>query len=243
MAVMNIRLGVWIRNPTRQPEESVSEEARLLTRLRRYVVRGWLEPGAWYVLKEGLGLVDARGRYIYVSDGGHWENLGLTELLRRRCTHIIVVDASGDRTLGDVGRAMSVARAELGVEFRLDPRATLPDESNLAERPVAIGSFWYTDGQRGDIFYARSVLWKGAPSDLHLFASHEHRFPNHPTSNQFLSGELFDAYRALGWAVGGQLVGELNLPQKRFDEPRDKWSDEKAAPPDDGSRLTQQAPS
>jgi hypothetical protein len=62
------------------------------------------------------------------------------------------------------------------------------------------------------------VLWDGAPSDLHLFATREALFPNHPTSNQFLSGELFDAYRALGWAVGEELVEQLWLPDAEFDE-------------------------
>lgn len=241
MAMLNIRLGVWIRNPSQrsvtvmrpderekaqlesnghaeQPEPKVGSSR--LTRLRRYVMRGWREPGAWYVLKEGIGLVDTQGRYIYVSDGGHWENLGLTELLRQRCTHVVVVDASGDPHLGDIASAIAVARAELGVEFiEFDPRVTLPSESGLAQGPVAVGSFRYTDGTEGYIFYARSVLWDLAPSDLHLFAGHDHRFPNHSTSNQFLSGELFDAYRALGWSVGGQLVEVLNLPPKMFDEP------------------------
>ena len=68
----------------------------------------------------GLGLASAHGKFFYVSDGGHWENLGLTELLRRRCTHIVAVDASGSASLADIGRAMAVARAELGVEFKFD---------------------------------------------------------------------------------------------------------------------------
>lgn len=223
MAIMNIRLGVWIRNPARRDAPTTAKRG-MVRRGCAYIVRGWREPGAWYVLKEGLGLVDAQGRYIYVSDGGHWENLGLTELLRRRCTHIVVVDASGDRGLGDIGRAMAIARAELGVEVRLDPRATMPDEGKRAESPYAVGTFTYEDGLEGDIFYARSVLWEGAPSDLHLFADREALFPNHPTSNQFLSGELFDAYRALGWAVGDELASDLVLPQERFDEPRREWS-------------------
>lgn len=218
MAMLNIRLGVWIRNPNRKAP--VPAATSWAGKLREYIVRGWLEPGAWYVLKEGLGIVDAHGRYIYVSDGGHWENLGLTELLRRRCTHIVVVDASGDPSLADVGRAMAVARAELGVEFKLDPRVTRPEKDRLADTPVAIGTFEYADGYIGDIFYARSVLWKDAPSDLHLLASHEQRFPNHPTSNQFLSGDLFDAYRALGWAVGEELAAALKLRPEKYDQPR-----------------------
>jgi Patatin-like phospholipase len=220
MAVLNIRLGVWIRNPNRPIDETLPPRSQPLRRLWRYIVRGWWEPGAWYVLKEGLGLADTDSRYIYVSDGGHWENLGLTELLRRRCTHIVVVDASGDPGLGDIGRAIAVARAELGVEVRLDPRPTSPGRAELAESPFAVGSFRYPDGQEGDIYYARSVLWESAPSDLHLFAAQEHPFPNHPMSNQFLTGELFDAYRALGWAVGEELVSAISLPPASFDERR-----------------------
>jgi hypothetical protein len=190
-----------------------------LRRAWRYVVRGWYEPGALYVLKEALGLATAKGRYIYVSDGGHWENLGLTELLRRRCTHVVVVDASGDAGLGDIGRAIAVSRAELGVDVKLDPRATLADDDKLAAGPVAVGTVRYPDGQEGDIYYARSVLWDDAPSDLHLFARREPLFPNHPTANQFLSGEVFDAYRTLGYAVGEHLVSKLRLPPAQRDEP------------------------
>lgn len=224
MAMMNIRLGVWIPNPAfdgPRPVDPAEGNPPWYVWLRRYIVRGWREPGALYVLKEGLGLVDLEGRYIYVSDGGHWENLGLTELLRRRCTHIVVIDASGSPGLGDIARAMAIARAELGIEFDLDPRVTVKKEDGLAEAPVAVGRFRYPEGHTGDIFYARSVLWPDAPSDLHLFAKREDRFPSHPTSNQFLSGDIFDAYRALGWAVGERLTDELKLPPSRFDEPRE----------------------
>lgn len=217
MAMLNVRLGVWLRNPN-HPCEEPDPKAPWWRRRWQYLVQGWREPGAMYVLKEGLGLADTKGRYIYVSDGGHWENLGLTELLRRDCTEIVVIDASGDPGLGDIGRAMAVARAELGIEFDLDPRVTMAGENGLAKTPVVKGAFEYPDGRGGTIYYARSVLWKEAPSDLRLFAEREQRYPNHPTSNQFLSGELFDAYRALGWAVGGRLLGDLEgLPPESWD--------------------------
>jgi G:T/U-mismatch repair DNA glycosylase len=221
MAVMNIRLGVWVRNPSVYTDTGLPSRGRPLRWLARYVVRGWREPGAWYVLKEGLGLAGTKGRYIYVSDGGHWENLGLTELFRRRCTHIIAVDASGSSTLADIGRAMGVARAELGVEVHLELSAAMEDEHGHAKSPVVVGHFEYPDGQQGSIYFARSVLWDGAPVDLRLFAEQERAFPHHPTTNQFLSGEVFDAYRALGWAVGGELEEKVHLPPPTFDEPRD----------------------
>lgn len=208
MAMLNVRLGVWLRNPSRGPAPESNEGSRL-RRALRHVVQGWREPGSFYVLKEGLGLANTKKDYVYVSDGGHWENLGLTELLRRDCTDVVVVDASGDPGLGDIGRAMSAARAELGVEFDLDPSPTIPGEDGLAQAPVVKGKAIYPDGAEAKIFYTRSVLWKDAPSDLRFFAEREHPFPNHPTSNQFLSGELFDAYRALGWAVGDRLTVEF----------------------------------
>lgn len=245
MALMNVRLGVWIPNPRPREDLSPAPGDGRATRLRKWlgrpwdpcrlardpadgrlraaskwIRRGYLEPGAWYVLKEGLGLADLRANFIYVSDGGHWENLGLTELLRRRCTDIVVVDASGDPGLGDIGRAAAVARAELGVELDLDVRRTLAGQDALAETPVVVGKFRYPDGDEGRICYARSVLWEGAPADLHLFAKRETLFPNHPTTNQFLSGELFDAYRALGWAVGRQVVQRATLPPAERDEAR-----------------------
>jgi hypothetical protein len=218
LAILNVRLGVWMRNPDEPPAEP-DRSAPRLARAWDYVKRGWAEPGAWYVLKEGLGLAARSGRYIYVSDGGHWENLGLTELLRKRCTHIVVVDASGDRRLGDIARATAIARAELGVEVELDPRPTAPDEEGLAADPVQVGRFTYPDGRPGVIFYARCVMWRDAPSDLHIFRRRETVFPHHPTSNQFLSGELFDAYRALGSAVGTRLTASITLPDPRHDEP------------------------
>jgi len=218
MAMLDIRLGVWLRNPTYRPLEPAPSSASWWRRATNYVVRGWQEPGAWYVLKEALGLADAKGPFIYVSDGGHWENLGLIELLRHDCTEVIVVDASADPGLGDIARAMAVARAELGIEFDFDPRVTAGGEGALASTPVQKGSFEYPDGRTGTIYYARAVLWGEAPSDLHLFARRERRFPNHPTSNQFLSGELFDAYRALGSAVGVQLLEHLaGLPPEDWD--------------------------
>jgi hypothetical protein len=94
---------------------------------------------------------------------------------------VVVVDASGHPGLGDIGRALVVSRAELGVEINLDPR----------------------------------------------------KFPNHPTTNQFMSAELFDAYRALGWAVGGELDKKLHLHRHDFDERPAMPAAATSAPPDD----------
>jgi len=42
-------------------------------------------------------------------------------------------------------------------------------------------------------------------------------FPRHPTSNQLFSGEQFDAYRALGWAVAREVIETVNPSWDLFD--------------------------
>ena len=222
MALANLRLGVWIPNPFRGRDTAAlpSRGHSRVRRVGRALAAGWREPGGLYVLKEAMGLAGTRGRFIHVSDGGHWENLGLVELIRRRCTHMIVVDASagGRSPLQDIARAAALARSDLGAEVRLDPAATLPSAAtSRAEEPVAVGSVTYPDGSMGVIYYARCVLWDGVPMDLAVFREKDHQFPQHPTSNQLFSGEQFDAYRALGWEVAAALAQRANVPLDQFD--------------------------
>jgi hypothetical protein len=222
MALANLRLGVWIPNPFRGGDTAAlpSRGHSRVRRVGRALAAGWREPGGLYVLKEAMGLAGTRGRFIHVSDGGHWENLGLVELIRRRCTHMVVVDASvgGRSPLQDIARAAALARSDLGAEVRLDPAATLPSAATgRAEEPVAVGSVTYPDGSMGVIYYARCVLWDGVPMDLAVFREKDHQFPQHPTSNQLFSGEQFDAYRALGWEVAAALAQRANVPLDQFD--------------------------
>jgi hypothetical protein len=41
---------------------------------------------------ELFGLTDIEKNFVYLSDGGHFENLGIYEMLRRRCRTIVAVD-------------------------------------------------------------------------------------------------------------------------------------------------------
>ena len=80
MAATNLDLGIWLPNP-----RLVLDPNARFPRVR-----------LGYLLKEILGWYDPADRYVFVADGGHWENLGLVELLRRRCRTIVCLDASGD---------------------------------------------------------------------------------------------------------------------------------------------------
>jgi hypothetical protein len=97
-------------------------------RIRRgHLPIGWPETGGQAV----LGLTTDRNPYVYLSDGGHFENLGLYEMVRRRCRLIVVIDAGcdGDFAFEDLGNAVRKIYIDLGV------RITFEDLNELKNRP------------------------------------------------------------------------------------------------------------
>jgi hypothetical protein len=107
---------------------------------------------------------------------------------------------------------MALARSELGVDVRLDPRPTMSVDDSGSDDSAVLGSVVYPDGQEGRLIYAKATLPRNATWDLHAFKSREGKFPNHSTSQQFFTDEQFEAYRSLGHAAGRRAVELLNLP-------------------------------
>jgi Patatin-like phospholipase len=225
MAMTNVRLGVWIRNPLHRDFKENPDGATAdapggwMRRWVRSVIDGWREPGALYVLREALGGTKSSQRFIYLTDGGHWENLGLVELLRRRCTHVLCFDASSDQAGGglDIGRAIALARSELGVKIEIDPRPTMPADASGGDfsPDVAVrGSIQYPDPeQTARLVYARAVLSEQGSWDLLAYKSRDGHFPNHSVSQQMFTDEQFESYRALGYDAGVRALELLNIPQ------------------------------
>ena len=238
LAMTNVRLGVWLPNPDADqkaqerpasrhnaaPSAQPDGSARHLTRrarARRWIARGWHEPGALYVLREGLGWMSHESPYLYVTDGGHWDNLGLVELLRRRCNRIVCFDATnGADDLEAVSQALALAQAELGVEFALERFDDLVvDDRGFAASCVVEGRFWYPDGPEGRLVIAKSVINHDMPADVLGFRRRDRRFPNHSTGDQLFDDEEFEAYRSLGRFVGGRAADALNLRHERKRRP------------------------
>lgn len=184
MSLLNVRLGVWLPNPRHEPR-----------RLR------W---PAWYqlMLREmlGVGLDEKRAR-VHLSDGGHFENLGLYELLRRRCRFILVSDAGADpdTTLADLAQAVQRARADFGADVELcaDPFYRL-EAGSLRERTWLAGRVTYADGSHGEIIYLKALMRAGLSADIFGYWRVNPEFPDQPTSNQFYGEMQFDSYRELG---------------------------------------------
>jgi hypothetical protein len=219
MALTNVRLGVWVRNP-RHPSWNAPAAAPKgwLGRLRASIVEGWREPGALYVLREAIGGLTLAHRYVYLTDGGHWENLGLVELLRRRCTDVLCFDASADAAgaAGDIGRAIALARSELGADVTLDPAPTRPLDGTSSADLAVRGDVHYPDGGQARLVYAKATLTEALSWDLRSFQHRDGRFPHHSTARQIFTDEQFEAYRSLGHAAGRRAVELLNLPTSQL---------------------------
>lgn len=144
MALTNIRLGVWVPRPRRVDEAAGARRVplargRLAGLLRR-------RPSPAYALKELFAHTSIDDRFLYVTDGGHYDNLGLIELLRRRCTTIYCFDAGGDPAgvYEALGEAVAFARTDLQVDIEIDPDDIVPSpKRRVSERDHVLGSFRY----------------------------------------------------------------------------------------------------
>jgi hypothetical protein len=193
LALANVRLGVWMPNP------------RWMERWSQVTARGRrklpINPRPYYLVKELLGWNKLDDKFLYVTDGGHYENLGLIELLRRGCTTIYCFDASGDEvdTFHTLGQAMAIARIDLLVDIEIEPKAMVPDEkTGYAGTDHVVGSFTYPDGTKGELIFIKAAVTKDAPWDVRAYQEKDKRFPTHSTADQLFDEGQFEAYRALG---------------------------------------------
>ena len=193
LALGNVRLGVWVPNPARVCKDRGRSNRRLFP----------YAPRMLYLLREMFGYDHASSRFLYVTDGGHYENLGLVELLRKRCTKIICIDASGEQidSFGTIFDAMRLANSELQVDFSsFDPTVMGPaaHEPELVETAYVEGKFTYNDGVSGQITVVKAGVPTDAPAELLDYRKSNPAFPYDTTLDQFFDADRFDAYRRLG---------------------------------------------
>lgn len=220
LALMNLRLGLWVQVPRKVPAhlsglQSVVQRAR--DRLPQSIVEGWREPGPLWTWREAFGDVSKDHAALFVSDGGHWDNSGIVELMRHRCRTIFAVDAAVDEMrLSNLLRAISLARTELGVEIGAG--------SGLLESraPVLRLRFAYPDEDaatpKNQLIVMRTHLDDEMPADLWALSSStgagsgSGTFPRHVTVNQFLLARDVDAYITLGRWLFDKANEEADLP-------------------------------
>jgi hypothetical protein len=97
LTVFNVRLGWWMGNPRRR--DTWEKSSPLF--------------GLFYLLCDLFGVTDDTSRYVNLSDGYHFENFGLYELVRRKCKYIVVCDVGADEGFRreDLGNAVRKCRS------------------------------------------------------------------------------------------------------------------------------------
>lgn len=116
MAMANARLGAWLPNPHHLARLAAVEKGGGSLRTCSLGRR----PRLWYWFMEIAGQYPTDAKLVLTTDGGHVENLGLVELLRRRCSRILCFDASGaGSTPATLAEAIVMAREELDVKITL----------------------------------------------------------------------------------------------------------------------------
>lgn len=203
LTILNVRLGRWMPNP------------RMAARPASPAF------GASYLAAELLGWANDQRRYVYLSDGGHFENLGLYELVRRRCRLIVCVDAAADpqRGFSDLANAIRQVRLDFGAEVRIDLADLATDPGGASLSPFAIGTVHYgaatgavpASAQGGEatgvLIYLKPSIVPGLSADVLAYHREHPDFPHQGTGNQFFNEAQFESYRALGCQLMRMCLG------------------------------------
>jgi hypothetical protein len=209
LTLFNARLGSWLGNP------------RYDARFNHSCPQDRVVPMA---LHEAFGFTDANGDYVNLSDGGHFENLGLYELVRRGCSYVLVIDAGCDENYAfeDLGNAVRKIRVDLGISISFRGFHVGPEQppasggtSRLAPgsgKYVAIGEIQYSRRdpglQDGKLLYVKPAIFAhDEPIDVRNYGRTNPKYPHESTTDQWFSESQFESYRALGehivWTVSG----------------------------------------
>jgi hypothetical protein len=209
MTIFNVRLGWWLFNP-RRPE-----------------TQSWASPrfAPLELTKELLGMVDDTSKFVYLSDGGHFDNMGLYELVRRRCYRIVICDTEQDEDyrFEGIANAIRKCRIDFGAEITLDlTKLRQAETTGNCQSHWASGRIRYPEtpdnksGQEeGIILYIKSSLTgvqtykvsgkdvdlPNEPVDIINYKLTHQTFPHDTTANQWFTESQFESYRRLGYHV------------------------------------------
>ncbi len=208
LMLFNVRLGWWLGNPRRK---NFGREAPV-----------WSITPA---LKELAGATTDQGRWIYLSDGGHFDNLGLYEMVRRRCRFIVVVDAGCDPDckLEDLGSAARKIYIDFGISIDFGKLAIQARKNPpVPGARFATATISYPGSTRtGWLLYIKPSYYCTTEGvDVRGYASDHPAFPHESTTDQWFSESQLEAYRALAAHIVEHICsGGSGVPPGQTPEP------------------------
>jgi hypothetical protein len=238
LTLLNVRLGWWIGNPGKAG--NLPKWKRPLKRAFRpdeRPVEPYAEDAPWFslprLLSEMFERTNEDSPYVYLSDGGHFEDFGLYEMVRRRCRLIVVVDGGQDAERGfeDLGNAVRKIWIDLGVRIAFDQSKLLQAEKDAKSAGIpyfAVATVTYVsdptvpvqiDGQtmqkppEGRILYLKPVV-RGdeEAADVIAYKRAHTAFPDQTTLNQWFDESQLESYRRLSHLMIDRIVKNAAAP-------------------------------
>jgi hypothetical protein len=202
LTLFNVRLGWWLGNPVNESKKIYSGEGP------QWAIKPLLD--------EMFGQTTDDAKYVYLSDGGHFENLGMYEMVRRRCRLIVVSDAGCDPDFAfeDLGNAVRKIALDLGVTITLHKLETLKRRGKSfdvgADKPYcAFGEINYPGAEEpGFLLYIKPCYHGVESASVRAYAIANPSFPHQTTGDQFFSESQFESYRVLGFEVIDKLLNK-----------------------------------
>ncbi|MBI3861218.1 MAG: hypothetical protein HY290_04925 [Planctomycetia bacterium] len=230
MSALNLRLGLWVSHPSLTEDEPK-----------------WFPGLQFYNELFGLSdCLDPDAVDVHLSDGGHFENLALYELIRRHCRYIIVSDCGADPLVQfeDFGNAVRRIREDFGVDIEIDLDPLRPDSSGRSKQHAVVGTIRFDPGggdrDVGTLVYFKPTLTGDEPCDIANYRTLNPAFPHETTGDQFYDEAQWESYRRLGSHAAFETFNFLEgraSPKVHavFSEVRDRWY---PTPPDFDQKLT-----
>jgi hypothetical protein len=190
LTAFNVRLGWWIGNPRRRSTWKSNDPPF----------------GLAYVIYDLIGRSSTHDKYVCLSDGGHFDNMGLYELVRRKSRLIVLADGEQDDKFICEGLANAIRRCRIdfGVEITIDVShiTNRSEKTKFSSDHYAIGRILYPgDSPRqpsGILLYLKSTLTGDEPTDIREYSLANPEFPHQSTGDQFFNESQFESYRRLG---------------------------------------------
>jgi hypothetical protein len=195
LTLFNVRLGWWFPSPALQASRSASPWFSLR-----------------YLLKELFGGADDTSNFLMISDGGHFENLGAYELVRRKCRVIVISDAECDPDLhfSSLGSLIRMCEVDLGARIDLDLKELrLRGDASWSQQNFAVGRIVYEDAPEGVLIYLKASLTGSEDSAVLQYKASHPAFPHESTGDQFYGEDQFESYRRLGRQVADRAFGSI----------------------------------
>ncbi len=217
MSLFNIRLGWWLGNTGCAGSDYDWFGSGKL----RFFEKASPSVAVFPLLNETLGRTDEDKRFVMVTDGGHFENLGLYEMILRRCKFIILSDGAADQDFkfGEISNAIQKCKVDLGVDIKFPDGGisifarNSPEIVGIHNARFSIADITYPekddngDNLTGCLLYTRPAYYKTEPTDIKHYADENQTFPHQSTADQMYDEKQFEAYRGLGFLTMQEIIG------------------------------------